>query len=204
MSILVLIAVYVIGWLILYFYPGLRALALGLGGPAVLTDGEGNLACLRVPRGWRRARGLNEQPAIEVVDVSQHSYLTIASYSKEDLDPELDLKGFALMMHEYLPSAGRIVAMRGPDRSCVGDYAAVVYEIDLLCEHFVFRYLHVAIDGRRARHDVWAWTTRSRFNRQRFEEVLAGFSEMPGPDPEIPILPIVPVAEASASRYEVH
>lgn len=203
MSWLHMLPLYVIGWLILYLYPRLRALALGRGRSSVMTDGDANLACLRVPRGWRHAGGVTDGPAIQIMDVFQNSYLTIRSYSKEDLDPDLDLAGFARPMHDCLPE-GRIVGFRGPEPSRVGDHAAVIYEIDLLSEHFVIRYLHIAIDGRRARHHVLAWTTPSRYNRQFFEEMLAGFSEMPGPDPVLPTLPVVPIVEPSASRYEVH
>ena len=98
MSLLDMLPIYVTGWLILYLYPRLRALALGRGRSSVMTDGDANLACLRVPRGWRQAGGVSDGPAIQIVDVFKNKYLTIQSLSKEDFDPDLDLDGFARMM----------------------------------------------------------------------------------------------------------
>ena len=43
-----LLAIYVIGWLILYSYPRTRALALGCIRSTVATDGSANLAAARL------------------------------------------------------------------------------------------------------------------------------------------------------------
>jgi len=176
----------VIGWIILYSYPQIRTLALGCLRSTVATNGDANLASLRVPRGWQAEGGVCERPTIQIANAFNGSYVTITSESKEDLDLDLDLESYARQIHEWFASTGGIVELRGPEPSRIGDFPAVVFEVDRLYEHHVLRYLHVAIDGRRARHQALAWTTRLRFNRRRFAAVLAGFSETPGPDPRHP------------------
>ncbi len=202
MNIPLLLAFYVIGWLILYFYPRFRALALGHAATGVLHDGDANLACLRVPRGWR-AEGVSSEPAIQIVDVLRNSYFTITSTPREDLDPDLDLVGFARLTHDWLASSGRIVGLRGPEPSRAGDFPAVLFEIDYIYDHAVLKYLQVVIHGRRGWHQALGWSTRSRFDRPRFEQVLEGFSELPGPEPAV-APPSFSMDDAPRSRYKVH
>jgi hypothetical protein len=197
-----LLTVYVIGWLILYSYPRLRALALGAVRSGVVTDGDAALACVRVPRGWRPAGGLSPVPAIQLVNALRNTFCTITSESKEDVDPDLELAAHAGCIHNWLASSGRIIGLRGPELRNVGDFPALVFEIDLLYEHAILTYLHVAVDGRRARHQILAWTSRSRFDRRRLDEVLAGFSEAPGPEPSR--IPSPASFVEPSSRYKAH
>lgn len=195
-----LFAIYVIGGLFLYFYPTIRVFVLGQLRSGVLTDGDLGLACVRMPRGWRAVHGLSREPAIQVGHGL--TYCTITSEAIEDLDPDLPFEAHARLTHDALAMSGRILALRGPELRRISDFPAVIFEIEILSQHTALSYLHVVIEGRRARHHVLAWTNRSRFKRERFEELLAGFSEAPGPEPTRPA-PLTAIVQPS-SKYDVH
>ena len=81
------------------------------------------------------------------------------------------------------------------------------YEIEGFFQQTRIKYLHTTIAGRRAFHQVLAWATHSRYDRESFERVLNGFSELPDlltAAKAAPTVPAEPLHVTPASRYEVH
>jgi hypothetical protein len=100
----------------------------------------------------------------------------------------------------------QLISCTGPERRVIGGYDALQYEIEGFFQQTRIKYLHTTVAGRRAFHQVLAWATYSRYDRDSFERLLNGFSEPPdvaiaakAEPPSAEPLHVVPV-----SRYEVH
>ena len=79
------------------------------------------------------------------------------------------------------------------------------YEIEGFFQHTRVKYLHTTIAGRRAFHQVLAWSTYSRYDRAAFDGLLNGFTEMPDLETAAQHLsPDAPHHVMPVSQYEVH
>jgi hypothetical protein len=171
----------------------------------VLIDRVLGLARLELPDGWRAASDLNEAASIEAMNAQHGRHLIVISDAVEDFVPEMTLYEHSLNTRAELTNSIRVVACRGPERRTIGGFESVQYEIEGFFQQTRVKYLHTTIAGRRAYHQVLAWSTYSRYDRTAFDGVLSGFTEVPDlhsvtrdiePDPCPHIVPV--------SQYDVH
>lgn len=172
----------------------------------VLVDQSLGLARLELPDGWRQARDLNDTASIEAINSLHGRHVIVISDSVEDFVPEMTVYEHSANTRSELTGSIQLVSCTGPERRVIGGYDALQYEIEGFFQQTRIKYLHTTVAGRRAFHQVLAWATYSRYDRDSFERLLNGFSELPDvaiaakaepPSPEP--LHVVPV-----SRYEVH
>jgi hypothetical protein len=173
----------------------------------VLVDKTQGFARLELPSGWRPARDLNETASIEAIEPLRGRHVIVISDAIEDFVPEMTIYEHSMNTRSELTNSIRVVACSGPSRRTVGGFDAVQYEIDGFFQQTRIKYLHTTVAGKRAFHQVLAWATYTRYNRDAFEHLLNGFSESSGPPPSVepkPTLPLELQSPVPASRYEVH
>jgi hypothetical protein len=172
----------------------------------VLVDETLGLAKVELPDGWRAARDLNETATIEAIHAAFGRHIIVISDSVEDFVPEMTVYEHSVNTRTELTSSIRLISCSGPERRTVGGFDAVQYEIEGYFQQTRIKYLHTTIAGRRAFHQVLAWATYSRYDRESFERVLNGFSELPNAQAAAKAVPmsLQPLQVVPASRYEVH
>jgi hypothetical protein len=199
-----LLTIYVIGWLIVYWWPQLRSVARARPRRTrLVVDGELGLAQVRLPHCWRQTTELADGSWLQASDPLRSRYFVVISESREDFDASVDLFQHSSLTRDLLGTTVRILAVRGPEERRVGGFRAVQYELDAAYDLSILTYLHTTVEGRRAFHQVLGWSTRSKFDRPTFERLLDTFAERPGPDPR-PLDTGRPVTPAVTSQYEVH
>jgi hypothetical protein len=207
MDLVLLLITLIAGTLLIRWWPALRFVAsfkAPLGG--VLKDTEFNYAQVRLLPRWKPATLLNEGAALQATDPLGHRYLVVISESREDFDEFLDVGEHARLTLDRLIGSLQVLRFEGPQSTRVGGFPAVQYEIEGYHERTCVTYLHTTVAGDRAFHQVIAWATRSKYDRKVFEDLLDGFSEVPGP----PARPRprrhgpTPPETPSRSRYDVH
>ena len=179
--------------------------ARSVGSDTVLIDRVLGLARLELPEGWRAASDLNEAASIEAINASHGRHVIVISDAVEDFVPEMTLYEHSLNTRAELTNSIRVIACKGPERRTIDGFESVQYEIEGFLQHTRVKYLHTTIAGRRAFHQVLAWSTYSRYDRAAFDGLLGGFTEVPDlttvtreiePDARPHIVPV--------SRYDVH
>jgi hypothetical protein len=177
----------------------------GAGSDTVLIDRVLGLARLELPKGWRAASDLNEAASIEAMNAQHGRHVIVISDAIEDFVPEMTLYEHSLNTRAELTNSIRVVACQGPERRTIDGFESVQYEIEGFFQHTRVKYLHTTIAGRRAFHQVLAWSTYSRYDRAAFDGLLSGFTEVPDlttvtreiePDSRPHVVPV--------SRYDVH
>ena len=199
-----LITIFVVGCLIA-MWPRVRR-STGFARPAggVLRDVDLGYAELTLPRGWRQATGLNDASPLQAVDPIQGRYVLVLSESRADFEGSVDVHEHSVRTRDILGQSVRLLAVRGPQEREVGGFKAVQYELDAAYDSTFLTYLHTTIEGRRAFHQVLAWSTYSRYDRGTFERLLDDFAELPGPDLPRPTFSSTPLPVKPSSRYEIH
>ena len=179
-----------------------RALPLPDG---VLVDRVLGLARLELPHGWRAANDLNEAASIEAMNAQHGRHVIVISDAVEDFVPEMTLYEHSLNTRAELTNSIRVTACSGPERRTVAGFESVQYEIEGFFHNTRVKYLHTTVAGRRAFHQILAWSTFSRYDRDAFNGLLSGFTEVPdlttaasdvAPDACLHVVPV--------SQYEVH
>jgi hypothetical protein len=172
----------------------------------VLVDQSLGLARLELPDGWRQAQDLNETASIEAINSLHGRHVIVISDSVEDFVPEMTVYEHSVNTRTELTGSIQLISCTGPHRRTVGGFDALQYEIEGFFQQTRIKYLHTTIAGHRAFHQILAWATYSRYDRESFERVLNGFSELPdfttaakAAPPTTEPLHVMPV-----SRYEVH
>jgi hypothetical protein len=171
----------------------------------LLVDQVQGLAQLELPDGWRPARDLNETAGIEAIQARHGRHVIIISDAIDDFSPEMTVYEHSVNTRDELSNNLKIIGCSGPDRRIVGGFDAVQYEIEGYFHQTRIKYLHTTVAGHRAYHQVLAWATPSRYNRDVFEHLLNGFTEIPSVADVLKTLPpsesleVIPV-----SRYDVH
>lgn len=148
----------------------------------VLLDEELCLAQLRLPAGWRPARDLNEGAALQAVNPLYGRHVIVISEALEDYALGVTVEEHAKVTLALLVRGVHVTSIGEPEHRTIAGCAAVQYEIEGLHDNTWVKYLHTTIAGRRAFHQVIAWATQSRYDRDVFQKVLEGFSEQPGPE----------------------
>ena len=148
----------------------------------ILVDQELRLAQLRLPSGWRAARDLNEGAALQAMDPLHGRHAIVISEALEDYALGVTVDEHARTTLGLLVRGIHITSVSEPQHRTIGGADAVQYEIEGFHDNTWVKYLHTTIAGRRAFHQVIAWSTQSRYDRAIFDAVLTGFSELPGPD----------------------
>jgi len=172
---------------------------------SVLVDKALGLARLELPDGWRPARDLNETASIEAIHALFGRHVIVISDAIEDFVPDMTVYEHSMNTRTELTNSIRLIACSGPERRTVGGFDALQYEIEGFFQQTRIKYLHTTVAGCRAFHQVLAWATPSRYDRDTFERILNGFSELPDLETAVKAEPppqrlhVVPV-----SRYEVH
>ena len=172
----------------------------------VLVDQSLGLARLELPDGWRQAQDLNETASIEAINALHGRHVIIISDSVDDFVPEMTVYEHSANTRNELTSSIQLISCTGPERRMVGGFDALQYEIEGFFQQTRIKYLHTTIAGHRAFHQVLAWATYSRYDRQSFERLLNGFSEPADLQTEAKAAPpmLEPLHVVPASRYEVH
>lgn len=149
----------------------------------LLRDDELRLAQLKLPAGWRPARDLNEGAALQAVNPLYGRHVIVISEALEDYALGVSVHEHARVTLALLVRGVEVTSISEPEHRTIAGYAAVQYEVEGLHDNTWVKYLHTTIGGRRAFHQVIAWATQSRYDRQVFQTMLEGFSEQPGPEP---------------------
>jgi hypothetical protein len=171
----------------------------------VLVDQTLGLARLELPDGWRQARDLNETATIEAIQPLHGRHVIVISDSVDDFVPEMTVYEHSVNTRAELTGSIRLLSCSGPERRTVAGFDAVQYEIEGYFQQTRIKYLHTTIAGQRAFHQVLAWATHTRYNREAFEQLLNGFNEEPGPNGEMQkALPPQGLTVVPSSRYEIH
>lgn len=171
----------------------------------VLVDRALGLARLELPDGWRPARELNETASIEAMNALHGRHVIVISDSVDDFVPDMTIFEHSANTRSELANSIKLIACSEPQRRLVGGFESVQYEIDGFYQQTRVKYLHTTVAGRRAFHQVLAWATYSRYDRDAFERLLNGFNEIPNSNaasesvPASETLQVVP-----PSRYEFH
>ncbi len=171
----------------------------------VLVDRALGLARLELPDGWRPARDLNETASIEAMNAFHGRHVIVISDSVDDFVPDMTIFEHSANTRSELANSIKLIACSEPQRRLVGGFESVQYEIDGFYQQTRVKYLHTTVAGRRAFHQVLAWATYSRYDRDAFERLLNGFTEIPNSNaasesvPPSESLQVVP-----PSRYEFH
>jgi len=166
----------------------------------VLEDRVHGLARFSLPPGWRPASALNEGSALQAIDPLRSRYVLVISSSRENYEALMDLTEYSERTRAtFVTWPRRVLGIRGPDQRRVDGFRALQYEIDVSADLTLMTFLHTTIEGQRAFHQVIAWAVRSTYDRQAFERLLDGFSEVPGPHPRPLAIETSPLA-ASAGR----
>ena len=172
----------------------------------VLVDQSLGLARLELPDGWRQAQDLNETASIEAINALHGRHVIVISDSVDDFVPEMTVYEHSANTRNELTGSIQLISCTGPERRIVGGFDALQYEIEGFFQQTRIKYLHTTIAGRRAFHQILAWATYSRYDRQSFERLLNGFSEPADLQTEAKAVPPTPepLHVVPASRYEVH
>jgi hypothetical protein len=171
----------------------------------LLIDQVQGFAQLELPDGWRAARDLNETAGIEAIHARHGRHVIIISDAVDDFVPEMTVFEHSVNTRDELTNNLRIIGCSGPDRRTVGGFDAVQYEIEGYFHQTRIKYLHTTVAGQRAYHQVLAWATPSRYNREVFENLLNGFTEIPSIETVLKTLPPTESVEViPVSRYDVH
>jgi hypothetical protein len=173
---------------------------------SVLIDQTLGLARLELPQGWRAAQDLNETASIEAIHALYGRHVIVISDAIEDFVPEMTVYEHSQNTRAELTSSIRLIACSGPERRKVGGFDALQYEIEGFFQQTRIKYLHTTIAGNRAFHQVLAWSTSSRYDRESFERVLNGFGELADAEAAAKAMPvpIQPLQVIPESRYDVH
>jgi hypothetical protein len=183
-----------------HFVPG------GASDPRALVDQSSGLARLELPAGWRKAQDLNDTASIEAIQPLYGRHVIVISDAVEDFVPDMTVFEHAANTRTELTGGIRLVACSGPARRTVGGFDALQYEIEGFFQQTRIKYLHTTVAGRRAFHQVLAWSTYSRYDREVFDRLLDGFTELPdlaAAAAQTP-LPSEPLHVTPVSRYDVH
>lgn len=171
----------------------------------VLVDRVLGLARLELPDGWRAANELNESASIEAMHALKGRHVIVISDAVEDFVPEMTIYEHSVNTRAELTNSIRVTACVGPERRTIAGFESVQYEIEGFFQHTRVKYLHTTIAGRRAFHQVLAWSTFSRYDRAAFDGLLEGFTEMPDLDTAARDYdPSLPHHVTPVSQYEVH
>ena len=206
MDTIVFLITFSAGALVMRCQEQLRRLMPRRGLPeGVLVDRVLGLARLELPQGWRAANDLNEAASIEAMNAQHGRHVIVISDSVEDFVPEMTLYEHSLNTRAELTNSIRVTACSGPERRTVAGFESVQYEIEGFFHSTRVKYLHTTVAGRRAFHQILAWSTFSRYDRQAFDGLLSGFTE--GPDLTTAASELAPDAclhVVPVSQYEVH
>jgi hypothetical protein len=198
------------GALLARYKERLRHFVPGADAPAtnVLVDQAMGLARLELPEGWRPAKDLNDAASIEAVHSFFGRHVIVISDAIEDFVPEMTVYEHSVNTRAELTNSIRLISCSGPERRTVGGFAAVQYEIEGFYQQTRIKYLHTTVAGQRAYHQVLAWATHTRYDRQIFERLLNGFGELPDLETAIKSTPPLsaeqPLHVVPVSDYEVH
>jgi len=171
----------------------------------VLVDQALGLARLELPDGWRQARDLNETAGIEAMHALHGRHVIVISDAIEDFVPEMTVYEHSVNTRAELTNNLRLISCSGPDRRIVDGCESVQYEIEGYFQQTRIKYLHTTVAGRRAFHQVLAWSTCSRYDRAVFENLLNGFTEpSTATAAEQTTTPAEPLQVIPHSQYDVH
>jgi hypothetical protein len=206
MDTIVLLITFSAGVLAVRYKEHLRFLApVRQSASRVLVDQVLGLSRLELPDGWRQARDLNETASIEAIHALHGRHVIVISDAIEDFVPEMTVYEHSLNTRAELTTNIRVISCSGPERRMVGGYESVQYEIEGFFQQTRIKYLHTTVAGRRAFHQVLAWSTCSRYDRAAFENLLNGFAEISAEREadEMPA-PTEPLQVVPHSQYDVH
>jgi hypothetical protein len=172
------------------------------GGP-VLVDRAFGLASMSLPKGWRAARRLNEAAGVEAINPLLGRHLILISESRADFCAGMTALDHAAVTVHALASSLHLLSVSAPSTRRVGRFDATQVEIEGFREQAHIKFLHTTIAGDRAFHQVITWAAFSRYDRRVFDRMLDGFSERPGPAPEVATR-AMPVAPTPDDTYTVH
>lgn len=166
-----------------------------------LTDGELGFAEIHLLPGWKGTSLPVSPAAIQVTDRLQRRFMIVVSQSRDDFTADMDLALFRQLTFDGLVASKHVLEIDGPTPRTVAGFTALQAEaLAVVGDRVLVKYIHTAIAGERAFHQVIAWASPSAYDRDLFERLLAGFRERPGPK-AIVRNEAVP---NNASRYDVH
>ena len=144
---------------------------------------------------------MHDSAPIQATDRLGRQFLIVISESREDFTAEMDVEQYSQETFATLSSQWRILEMSGPVACTVGAFEALQTEaLAAFDDVHLARYLHTAIAGDRAFHQVVAWAIPSAYDRATFDQLLKGFAERPGPKPIVRSV----ATPTTPSQYDVH
>lgn len=148
---------------------------------AVVTSSDG-LTQVTLPAGWRKGTDLHEEAELQVLARGKNAFAIVLTEPKDDFDEGFTHTDHAeLTFDKLLDGLGEAEIVRGPDSLRIGGRAAVQYEVIGSVRSLRIVYLHTTVDGADSFHQILAWTTPSRIDRNRadLDTIIASFSEIP-------------------------
>ena len=147
--------------------------------PSTVTSRDGGSKLL-LPAGWKARPHLNDAADLQVASAKKNCYLVVLSEKKARLGI-LSLEEHSRFGREaVLQGLEDGVESAGPNYLEIDGRRAVQYELRGKISGLKVAYLHTTVEGIDSFHQIVAWTTQSRFekNRAAIESVIESFMEV--------------------------
>ncbi|MCZ6671070.1 MAG: hypothetical protein O6947_08580 [Acidobacteria bacterium] len=172
------------GYRTIRWIPALLTLSLlgfaGTGpGETTAVASRDGASRLLLPAGWKVRPHLNDAADLQVASVKNNCYLIVLSEKKAGLGI-LSLEEHSRFGREtVLQGLENGVESAGPIYLEIDARPAVQYELRGRISGLKVAYLHTTVEGIDSYHQIVAWTTQSRFekNRAAIESVIESFME---------------------------
>jgi hypothetical protein len=137
---------------------------------------------LTVPGGWSVKTDLHEDAQLQVADLISQQYLIVISESKADFAKDLTLKEYTEMIKQNPKETVADAEFSEIKSTLVGGYPANQFEATGSVDKIRIKWLFTIIDAPKNFHQIVAWSTPSRFekNREIFVNTINSFREVEG------------------------
>jgi hypothetical protein len=145
------------------------------------TDGKSQL---RIPAGWASHPELeNDDATLKVAHLKDDAYCIVLTEPKLDFEDGTTCQDYAKLVLKLADEASKnLKVVAGPSEVMIGGRPALLYETQGTVKDTTVRCTHLRafVDGEHSFHQIFAWTTRSRFEGQRktLEDIVNSFEEV--------------------------
>jgi hypothetical protein len=144
----------------------------------ILKDKEGNFE-IAVPAAWEEESDLNDMAEVQTGHRSSDMFAIVLVDNKADLH-EVDLQKHSDITRTSLENSLKAVNESEPKQLTIDGKPALQYEIRGAYGSTNLIYLHTTIEGSNRYYQIVAWTTPSRWekNRSTLEKITEYFHEI--------------------------
>jgi hypothetical protein len=130
----------------------------------VAKDGRSGI---RIPPEWSRMDDLNAQAVIAVANGGLEEYLVVISEAKEDFASDFTLDRYVETCLGNMRTKIVVSELSPPSKVQIGGLPAVQYDLKGSVDGVNIGYVITFVGGKKAYHQVLAWTLRSKFEEKR-------------------------------------